>query len=77
MYMLCRCFNPFSREATLLYSGIEIGIFVIKSINIINMLSKLIRRNNFRPSTVFIMLTTLSLLIPLQEYLEIGISLSS
>jgi hypothetical protein len=52
MYMLCRSFDPLSREATLLISGIEIVIFVCKFINTINMLRKFIRRTNFRASTV-------------------------
>ncbi|MBB5332616.1 hypothetical protein HNP69_000732 [Chryseobacterium koreense] len=75
--MLCRSFDPLSREATLLISGIEIVIFVSKFINTINMLRKSIRRTNFRASTVVTLLITLSLLIPLQENLEIGIVLPS
>jgi len=77
MYMLYRSFDPLSREATLLFSGIEIVIFVCKSINIINMLRESIRRTNFRASTAFNLLITLSSLIPLQENLEIGIILPS
>ena len=77
MYMLCRSFDPLSREATLLISGIEIVIFVSKFINTINMLRKSIRRTNFRASTVVTLLITLSSLIPLQENLEIGIVLPS
>ncbi len=77
MYMLCRSFDPLSREATLLNSGIEIVIFVCKFINTINMLRKSIRRTNFKASTVVTLLLTLSSLIPLQENLEIGIVLPS
>jgi hypothetical protein len=77
MYMLCRSFDPLSREATLLISGIEIVIFVCKFINTIYMLRKFIRRTNFRASTVINLLITLSSLIPLQENLEIGIVLPS
>jgi len=77
MYMLCRSFYPLSREATLLFSGIEIVIFVCKFINTINMLRKFIRRPNFRASTGINLLITLSSLIPLQENLEIGIVLPS
>jgi hypothetical protein len=77
MYMLCRSFDPLSREATLLISGIEIVIFVCKFINKINMLRKSIHRTNFRASTVVTLLITLSSLIPLQENLEIGIGLPS
>jgi hypothetical protein len=77
MYMLFRSFDPLSREATLLISGIEIVIFVCKFINTINMLRKSIRRTNFRASTVVMLLITLSSLIPLQENLEIGIVLPS
>jgi len=77
MYMLCRSFDPLSREATLLISGIEIVIFVCKFINTINMLGKFIRRTNFRASTGINLLITLSSLIPLQENLEIGIVLPS
>jgi len=77
MYMLCRSFDPLSREATLLSSGIEIVIFVCKIINTINMLRKFIRRTNFRASTGINLLITLSSLIPLQENLEIGIVLPS
>jgi hypothetical protein len=75
--MLCRSFDPLSREATLLNSGIEIIIFVCKFINKINMLRKSIRRTNFRASIVVTLLITLSSLIPLQENLEIGIVLPS
>ncbi|SIS59978.1 hypothetical protein SAMN05421761_10217 [Belliella pelovolcani] len=75
--MLCRSFDPLSREATLLNSGIEIVIFVRKFINTINMLRKFIRRINFRASTVVTLLITLSSLIPLKENLEIGIVLPS
>jgi len=75
--MLCRSFDPLSREATLLYSGIEIVIFVLKFINTLNMLRKFIRRPNFKVSTVSKLLITLSSLIPLQENLEIGIVLPS
>jgi hypothetical protein len=77
MYMLCRSFNPLSREATLLFSGIEIVIFVLQIINTLNMLRKFIRRPNFRASTGINLLITLSSLIPLQENLEIGIVLPS
>jgi len=77
MYMLCRSFDPTTREATLLNSGIEIVIFVCKFINTINMLRKSIRRTNFRASTVITLLITLSSFIPLQENLEIGIVLPS
>jgi hypothetical protein len=77
MYMLCRSFDPLSREATLLFSGIEIVIIVCKFINTINMLRKFIHRLNFRASTVVTLLITLSSLIPLQENLEIGIVLPS
>jgi hypothetical protein len=77
MYMLCRSFDPLSREATLLISGIEIVIFVCKFINTINMLRKFIRRINFRASTGINLLITLSSLIPLQDNLEIGIVLPS
>jgi hypothetical protein len=77
MYMLCRSFDPLSREATLLISGIEIVIFVCKFINTLNMLRKFIRRTNFRASTGINLLITLSSLIPLQENLEIGIFLPS
>jgi hypothetical protein len=76
MYMLCRSFDPHSKEATLLISGIEIVIFVCKFINT-NMLRKFIRRTNFRLSTVLTLLITLSSLIPLQENLETGINLPS
>jgi hypothetical protein len=77
MYMLCRSFDPLSREATLLISGIEIVIFICKFINTINMLRKFILRTNFRVSTGVNLLITLSSLIPLQENLEIGIVLPS
>jgi len=77
MHMLCRSFDPFLREATLLNSGIEIVIFVCKFINTINMLRKFIRGTNFRISTVSKLLITLSSLSPLQENLEIGIVLPS
>ena len=78
MHMLCRSFDPLSREATLLISGIEIVIFVYKFINTINMLRKFIRRANFRASTGINLLITLSLFIPLkEENLEIGIVLPS
>jgi len=77
MYMLCRSFDPLSREATLLISGIEIVIFICKFINTINMLRKFIIRTNFRVSTGVNLLITLSSLIPLQENLEIGIVLPS
>lgn len=77
MYMLFRSFDPFAREATLLFSGIEMVIFVLQFINKINMLRKSIRRPNFRASTVVTLLITLSSLIPLQENLEIGIVLPS
>jgi len=77
MYMLCRSFDPFSREATLLFSGIEIVIFVCKFINTINMIRKFIRRPNFRASTGINLLITLSSFIPLQGNLEIGIVLPS
>jgi len=77
MHMLCRSFDPFSREATLLFSGIEIVIFVCKFINTINMIRKFIRRPNFRASTGINLLITLSSFIPLQGNLEIGIVLPS
>jgi len=72
MYMLFRSFDPFAREATLLFSGMEIVIFVLKFINTLDMLRKFILRPNFKTSTVISLLITLSSLIPLQGYLEIG-----
>jgi hypothetical protein len=77
MHMLIRSFNPLSREATLLISGIEIVTLVCKFITTINMLRKSIHRTNFRASTVLCLLITHSSLIPLQENLEIGIVLPS
>jgi len=77
MYMLLRSFDPLSREATLLSSGIEIVIYVCKLMNIINMLRKFIRRSNSRVTTIIILLITLSSLIPLKNHLEMGIILSS
>jgi hypothetical protein len=77
MYMLCRSFDPLSREATLLNSGIEIAFFVYKFLTTINMIRKFIRRTNFRVLTDIYLLITLSSLIPLQENLEIGIILPS
>jgi hypothetical protein len=77
MYMLCRSFDPLSREATLLNSGIEMVTFVCNFIATINMIRKSIRRTNFKASTVVTLLITLSSLIPLQVNLEIGIVLPS
>jgi hypothetical protein len=76
MYMLYRSFDPLSREATLLSSGIEIAIFVTMLINTIIMLKQHVRRWNFRMSTAGL-LTTISSLLPIQGNLEIGIVLPS
>jgi len=62
--------------ATLLFSGIEIVIFVLKCLNIINMSNKLLLRLNFRYSTVIRLLATVSSIILVKD-LETGIILPS
>jgi hypothetical protein len=73
----CEAFAFCKAIATLLFSGIEIVIFVTKCLNTSNMLRKLKRRTNLRISTVITLLLTLSSLILSQDYLEIGIYLPS
>jgi hypothetical protein len=69
-------FTFFKAIATLLFSGIEIVIFVNKFINTINMLKNFKRRSNFKITTVIMLLVTLSSIL-FKEYLEIGIILPS